>query len=72
MDRYKIYPKQFRNEHIPIEKNSCFFIMPFASEFDIVYGTIKDGLSKEYLCKRVDESKLSNPILNKILVEILK
>ena len=72
MDRYKIYPKQFRNEHIPIEKNSCFFIMPFASEFDIVYGTIKDGLSEEYLCKRVDESKLSTPILNKILVEILK
>ena len=44
MDKYKIYPKQFRSERIPIEKNTCFFIMPFAEKFDIVYGTIKNGL----------------------------
>lgn len=72
MDKYKIYPKQFRNERIPIEKNTCFFIMPFAEEFDIVYGTIKNGLQGNYICKRVDEISGSIPIINKILVEILK
>jgi len=34
MDKYKIYPKQFRSERIPIEKNTCFFIMPFAEKLD--------------------------------------
>ena len=72
MDKYKIYPKQFRNKRIPIEKNTCFFIMPFAEEFDIVYGTIKNGLQDNYICKRVDEISGSIPIINKILVEILK
>ena len=72
MDKYKIYPKQFRNERIPIEKNTCFFIMPFAEKFDIVYGTIKNGLKDNYICKRVDEISGSIPIINKILVEILK
>lgn len=72
MDKYKIYPKQFRNEHLPIEKNTCFFIMPFAEEFDIVYGTIKNGLQDKYICRRVDEISGSIPIINKILVEILK
>ena len=72
MDKYKIYPKQFRNERIPIEKNTCFFIMPFAEKFDIVYGTIKNGLQDDYICKRVDEISGSIPIINKILVEILK
>ena len=51
MDKYKIYPKQFRSERIPIEKNTCFFIMPFAEKFDIVYGTIKNGLQDNYICK---------------------
>lgn len=72
MDKYKIYPKQFRNERLPIEKNTCFFIMPFAEKFDIVYGTIKNGLQDNYICKRVDEVSGSIPIINKILVGILK
>ena len=72
MDKYKIYPKQFRNTKIPIEKNRCFFIMPFSEEFDIVYGAIKNGLSDKYVCSRVDEVTGSTPIINKILVEILK
>lgn len=46
--------------------------MPFAEEFDIVYGTIKNGLQDNYICKRVDEISGSIPIINKILVEILK
>lgn len=72
VDKYKIYPKQFRNSKIPIEKNRCFFIMPFSEEFDIVYGAIKNGLSDKYVCSRVDEVTGSTPIINKILVEILK
>lgn len=73
MNNYKIYPKQFRNDKIPVEKNRCFFIMPFAEDFDIVYGEIKDSLSKDhYICTRVDEISGSTPIMSKILTEILK
>ena len=73
MDSYKIYPKQFRNAKIPIEKNKCFFIMPFADEFDIVYGELKSLLGKDgYICTRVDEISGSTPIINKILTELLK
>ena len=45
MDSYKIYPKQFRNAKIPIEKNRCFFVMPFSDDFDIVYGDYDDYVS---------------------------
>lgn len=73
MTKYKIYPKQFRNEKIPIEKNRCFFIMPFSEEFNIIYGEIKASLSQSnYICTRVDEISGSTPIINKILTEILK
>ncbi len=73
MVKYKIYPKQFRNEKIPIEKNRCFFIMPFSEEFDLIYGEIKESLSRSnYICIRVDEISGSIPIINKILTEILK
>lgn len=73
MTEYKIYPKQFRNEKIPIEKNRCFFIMPFLDKFDIVFGEIKAALSKEgYICVRVDDIPGSIPIISKILNEILK
>ena len=73
MNKYKVYPKQFRNEKISIEKNRCFFIMPFSEEFDIIYGEIKASLSKEHFhCIRVDEIPGSLPVINKILTEILK
>lgn len=73
MDSYKIYPKQFRNVKIPIEKNRCFFVMPFADDFDIVYGELKSLLGKDgYVCTRVDEIAGSTPIINKILTELLK
>ncbi len=72
MDKYLIYPKQFRNVKIPIEKNTCFFIMPFDESFDLIYGTLKDGLCEKYICHRADEISGSTPIINKILVEILK
>ena len=70
---YMIYPKQFRSAKIPIEKNRCFFLMPFRENFDSIYGTIKDMLIESgYICNRVDEIPDSKPIINKILVEILR
>ena len=68
-----IYPKQFRSAKIPIEKNSCFFLMPFHERFDYVYGTVKDQLmSNGFVCNRADELSGSTPIINKILTEILR
>lgn len=73
MKDYKIYPKQFINDKIPIEKNRCFMLMPFSSEFDYIYGMIKRDLNDNGLiCNRADEIAGSKPILNKILTEILK
>ena len=73
MEHYNIYPKQFRNLKIPIEKNRCFILMPFDSKFDIIYGNIKQSLSKEgFICNRADEIIGSKPIMNKILTEMLK
>lgn len=73
MKDYKIYPKQFINERIPIEKNRCFMLMPFSTEFDYIYGMVKKDLNDNGLiCNRADEIAGSKPILNKILTEILK
>lgn len=73
MDSYKIYPKQFRGSKIPIEKNRCFVIMPFSSSYDSTYGYIKKALNDNgYICYRSDEIMGSKPIMNKVLMEILK
>lgn len=73
MQEYKIYPKQFLYERIPIEKNRCFMLMPFNEKFDYIYGVIKKDLNDNGLiCNRADEIAGSKPILNKILTEILK
>lgn len=73
MDNYIIYPKQLRRQNIPIEKNRCFFLMPFSHEFDIVYGTIKKVLNDScFVCNRADEISGSTPIIAKILTEIMK
>ena len=70
---YLIYPKQFRSAKIPIEKNYCFFLMPFSEDFDVVYGTVKEQLMKHgFVCNRVDEISDSKPIINKIITEILR
>lgn len=72
MNNYKIYPKEFRNENIPILKNKCFMIMPFDSKFDIVYGSVKDALEiAGYNCVRADDISGSTAIMNKILQEML-
>lgn len=72
MERYITYPKQFRSAQIPIQKDSCFMLMPFDSEFDYIYGEIKRHLnSKNHPCNRADEIFGSVPIMSNILKEIL-
>ena len=47
--------------------------MPFNSDFDYIYGVIKQNLNDNgFICNRADEISGSKPILNKILMEILK
>ena len=70
---YMIYPKQFRSAKVPVEKNYCFFLMPFHEKFDIVYGSVKEQLMNiGFVCNRADELSASKPIINKILMEILR
>ena len=48
-------------------------LMPFNSDFDYIYGVIKQDLNDNgFICNRADEIAGSKPILNKILMEILK
>lgn len=69
---YKTYPKEFRNENIPIQKNKCFVIMPFKNEFDLLYGNLKEELEESgYTCIRADDISGSTAIMNKILSEML-
>lgn len=71
MDKYKIYPKQYRNEKISIQKNKCFVLMQFSEDLDIVYGTIKKELdSIGFICNRADDISGSPIIFNKILTEM--
>jgi hypothetical protein len=73
MDLYSIYPKQFRNIKIPIEKDRCFVLMPFSENYDKLYGTIKDTLLDLGInCYRDDEIFGPQPFMNKVLTEILR
>ena len=73
MNDYIIYPKQLTKQIIPIERNHCFFLMPFSKEFDMIYGTIKQYLNDaNYICERADEISGSTPIVSKILTSIMK
>ncbi len=73
MNDYIIYPKQLTRQVIPIERNHCFFLMPFSKEFDVIYGTIKQYLNDaNYVCDRADEISGSTPIVSKILTSIMK
>ena len=71
MDKYKIYPKQYRNEMIAVQKNKCFVLMQFSEDLDEVYGTIKEELdSIGFICHRADDVEGSPIIFNKILTEM--
>ena len=68
-----VYPKEFRKKIIPVEKNSCFVLMPFKEELDYVYGNLKDLLDKlEIKCSRADEDNIGSiPIINRIITKII-
>lgn len=71
MDKYKIYPKQYRNEKIAIQKNKCFVLMQFSKDLDMVYGTLKSELNDIGItCSRADDVIGSPIIFNKILTEM--
>ena len=71
MDKYKIYPKQYRNEKISVQKNKCFVLMQFSKDLDEVYGTIKEELDNiGFICNRADDIEGSPIIFNKILTEM--
>lgn len=70
---YMIYPKQFRAAKVPVQKNRCFFIMPFQEKFDLVYSTVREHLIKDgFQCYRADDLTGSKPIMQKIMQEILQ
>lgn len=70
---YMIYPKQFRAAKVPVQKNRCFFIMPFHEKFDLVYSTVREHLIKDgFPCYRGDDLTGSKPIMQKIMEEILR
>ena len=71
--KYNIYPKQFRNARIPIDRKRCFVLMPFSTNFDFIYGEMKQYLlDREYLCSRADELFGSVPIMSNVLKSILQ
>lgn len=74
MNSNAIYPKQFVDARIRIERKSCFMIMPFDKKFNPILGFIRRDLSDAgYACKRSDDviSK-GSVIMNKILNLISK
>lgn len=72
MDKYIIYPKQFKRVNIPINKNQCFVLMPFDDKYDELYGTIKEELTNlSFVCFRDDEIPGTEPFMNKVITNIL-
>lgn len=72
-DSYMIYPKQFRSAKVSVQKNRCFFIMPFNEKFDLVYSTVREHLLKDgFQCYRADDLTGSRPIMQKIMHEMLR
>ena len=72
MADYRIYPKQFKNERIMLNKNSCFIVMQFSSDLQGVYKALKTGLSSiGVTCKRADDVNGTTVLFGKIMQEIL-
>lgn len=72
MQNYIIYPKQFRNENIMIDKNKCFMVMPFCEELNILYAAVQAMLAQDGITViRADETQSSNLLFNKIMREML-
>lgn len=60
----------FRFKRLSVESGTCFVLMPFAKEFDLVYDTIEGALRGLMVCTRADDLRLGNHILERILLGI--
>lgn len=65
-----VYPKQLlSSKHTVIDKQ-CFFVMPFAQEFDNLYDIIKMQLEmKDFRCLRVDENQEASVTLISMILQ---
>jgi len=57
----------FRNNHLGTIPGTCFILMPFGAEFNIVFDTIEEALKGLMICTRADDLKIGAPILERIL-----
>jgi hypothetical protein len=57
----------FRYKRLGVVPGTCFVLMPFAKEFDLVYDTVEASLRGLMLCTRADDLRLGKPILERIL-----
>lgn len=60
----------FRVKHLSVEPGNCFVLMPFSSEFTIVYDAIQEALRGLMVCTRADDLLLGESILERILLGI--
>jgi len=67
-----MYPKDYALRRRFVKESSCFLMMPFKQELNVVYGNIKSFLSSiEIDCQRADDIFESQPILSTIIEQIL-
>lgn len=57
----------FRFKRLSIVPGTCFVLMPFAKEFDLVYETIEQSLRGIMVCTRADDLRIGKPILERVL-----
>lgn len=57
----------FRLKQLTVQPGTCFVLMPFADEFDLVYETIIEALRGLMICTRADDLRIGRPILERIL-----
>jgi hypothetical protein len=57
----------FAIRHVAVVPSTCFVLMPFGSDFTLVYETIAQALEGLMVCSRADDLALGHPILERIL-----
>src|ERR1044071_3960674 len=57
----------FRLKQLPVVPGTCFVLMPFAAEFQLVYDTIEAGLRGLMVCTRADDLRTGKSILERVL-----
>jgi hypothetical protein len=59
----------FRFKNLGVNPSTCFVLMPFAHQFDLVYETIEKALKGLMVCTRADDiaGPVGGPILERVL-----